>query len=155
MSFTSWLIVIAVIALCVGPVMMFQPSARDRRLAALRAEAIAKGARVALGSGTTAGMTRYLLPWRKKNQQVACWQLMRKNYSHPLHLAEYWALSSGQMPAQPIVDWLVPQLEQLPDSVGAVELAADGVALYWREEGDSRALEPLLAWLNQALNRLG
>lgn len=153
MSYTTWLVILAVIALCVGPVMMFQPSARDRRLAELRTAAIGRGARVSLGSGQAKGFTRYAMAWKTKRNDRQFWRLMRKDYSHPIHLAEVWSLASATAPSEEERLWLEQQLPGLSDGIGLLEFAPDGAALFWSESGGKAELEPILQWLEVATQR--
>lgn len=149
MEFTAILLVLAALALVIGPVMMFRPSARDRRLASLRAHANEQGIRVALASAATAELkdsARYILPWPQKLLKSQRWGLVRKAYPHGLHIATYWAWQGEAAPAA-----LVPVLEGyvsgLPASVVALTAGPDGLSLNWREQGDVALLQSLLAGL--------
>ncbi|AFU97456.1 hypothetical protein [Simiduia agarivorans] len=133
--------------------MMFQPSARDKRLASLRSQAISRGARVSLGSGQAQGFTRYSMPWQAKRRDRNFWRLMRKNYSHPVHLAEFWSVESTSEPDPSEREWLTQQLHALPASIGFVEAAPDGVALFWSEPAGKEELAFILQWLEVAAGR--
>lgn len=133
--------------------MMFQPSARDRRLASIRNQAISRGARISLGSGQAQGFTRYSMPWQCKRNDRNFWRLMRKPYTHPVHLAEVWSVESASEPDASEREWLAQQLPELPSSVGFVESAPDGVALFWSEPAGKGELEPVLQWLQSASGR--
>lgn len=155
-SWTSWLIIIAVVALAVGPVMMFQPSAGQKKLARMRALANRQGVRVSLASKAMAelvGSACYSLPWVDPSLQGLCWQLVRKSYSHGLHLNEFWSWQSDAASA-PAISVLSQQLALLPESVKSVIASPAGLGVYWKESGSEQELVFLLAWLHETQLKL-
>ena len=155
-SWTSWIIVIAVVALAVGPVMMFQPSAGQKKLARFRAFANQKGVRITLATKATpelSGTACYALPWIDRSLQSLCWQLIRKSYSHGLHLNEFWAWQSETASAH-VSQVLSQQLLLLPDSVMSVIASPSGLGVYWSESGSDEDLEFLLSWLHDTQKML-
>ncbi|BFM11467.1 hypothetical protein R50072_16200 [Simiduia litorea] len=150
-NWTSWLIIIAVVALAVGPVMMFQPSAGQKKLARMRAFANRQGVRVALASMAIPellGSACYSLPWVDRSLQGLGWQLIRKSYPHEIHLNDFWSWQSEEATAS-VKQVLHQQLPLLPDSVVSVIASPGGLGVYWRESGSDKELEFLLVWLQE------
>lgn len=89
-------IVVLVIAMAVGPVMLMQPSGRQRRLAKLRTAALGEGIRVSVSAWPSKagdcpiGAMRYGLPYGSDEREATKVLLVRKNYQHELHLAGVW-----------------------------------------------------------------
>lgn len=155
-SWTNWLIIISVVALAIGPVMMFQPSASQKKLARMRAFANQQGVRVSLASkaiSELSGSACYSLPWIDRSLHKLSWQLVRKSYSHGLHLNEFWSWQSG-VATGPAIDVLSQQIALLPDSVVSVMASPAGLGVYWKESGAEKELEFLLAWLLETQQKL-
>ncbi|AMX02647.1 hypothetical protein SAMN05660479_00749 [Microbulbifer thermotolerans] len=147
------LILLFVLALVVGPVMWMKPSARDRRLAAMRARAAASGLAVqmqalpaALGQGTAAV---YSSRWGDGRRLQLGWILELQRVEHELHFAGRWDWRNGR-PAAPKSAWepLRQMLKNLPEDACAVIAQENGLGIQWRESsGDAgfHALEAALA----------
>lgn len=132
-----------------GPIMMLQPSSRQKRIATLRQTAIEKGLRVRMSSSEGMPQAVYELPWAKKRPSLKGWSLQRKKYVHELHLSEYWAWQGDGRPAPAQVADLRSIIDQLPNDVTYVSYNDGGVAYQWQESGGADALEALLDSLHQ------
>lgn len=146
---TTILILIGALALALGPVMMFKPSPRDRQLASLRGHANRQGIWVALATGGIVelkGSARYAMPWAHKQLKAQRWSLVRKSYTHGLHLADYWAWDGEAAPAV-LIPLLEPFVASLPESVVALSAGPEGLSVNWREHGDVALLQSLLSKL--------
>lgn len=155
-SWTSWLIIIAVVALAVGPVMMFQPSAGQKRLAQFRAKANQSGLNVMLASKAIPeleGTACYSLPWIDQSLRKNQWQLVRKSYQHELHLNGFWAWLPDNIHRKGEAV-LKAQLEQISANVVSVVASPAGLGVYWNEKGDMAEFESILVWLAQTQKRL-
>lgn len=142
-TMTVWLIIIAVVALAVGPVMMFQPNASERRLARLRQRAAELKMRVSLMHGKSPELEHtacYSCYWRHKSLTGQYWQLLRKGFAHGIHLADVWSWEG-----EPATSDLHPVIEQflkeLPDTVQALIASPQGLGVAWRERGDVEQVE--------------
>ena len=149
----SWFIVFLlflVFAMMVGPVLMMQPSRRDRRIAALRARATDLGLKVTLQS-----LERGIVPvyeWRwpsmEKSKRVGVeWALERQAYSHGIHFADWWQWRGAGRPPGTVLPFLQKRLAALPDSVSDVEATPLGLRCYWPEKGGEPVLLQLAEWL--------
>lgn len=144
----NWLIIIAVVALAVGPVMMFQPSAGQRKLAKFRALANEKGLRVRLAGGNVSelkGTALYALPWQHKALKGEQWSLIFKGYDHDLHLLQRWACEGVGDPGLRAL--LLAQLPALPATVSGVSAGPEGLGVNWSERGSLEELLMLINWL--------
>ncbi len=134
-------IVVLVIAMAVGPVMLMQPSKAQKRLAALRQEAVRLG--LSVGSSTVkapdgAPCWTYWLSLTEKNTRQAV-LLERKNYEHGLHIAKYWSVKRGDPADLPAS--IVSALTALPSSVYMFEINEHAIGVHWTELGGARVLE--------------
>lgn len=148
-EWTSWLIIVAVVALAVGPVMMFQPSAGQRKLAQIRAYANQHGVRVRLASKSIPELSNtacYALPWQDRRIADMQWQLVRKAYTHGLHLNGVWAWQKkgNKTPEESI---LLKPLALLPETIKGVSASPEGLSVNWDEKGGEQELVELLKWL--------
>jgi hypothetical protein len=154
-DWTSWLIIIAVVALAVGPVMMFQPSGNQRRLASFRAAANRQGLRVRLAGGNVSelkGTALYALPWRLKKLRSEHWSLVRKSYQHELHLLGFWAWTGAENPR--VRQLMLARLVELPVSVMGVSAGPEGLGVNWTEQGPAAELDGLIVWLTSVQDEL-
>jgi len=139
--------------MAVGPVMLMQPSARQRRLAKLRQEAAAAGLTV----GVTAwpnqinekptGLMRYSLPWPPDKRAQNKILLVRKDYSHEMHIADIWQKFPETALANAALVGFLGNTAVLP-SVAALGFDGLGAFVDWNENNSSE-LEPLIAFLQQ------
>ncbi len=153
----SWLpvvIVLMAVAMVVGPVMLMQPSARQRREASLRSRAESLGLRVHLlplpGSKTPGQLSpAYCLPWRRDNADLSAWLLVRGNYEHALNFSGVWQWQQGMEAGSAWHEPVLKLLPQLPACVQAVGNGPQGLCLYWDELGGSGRVDELGDWLSR------
>jgi hypothetical protein len=149
----SWFIVFLlflVFAMMVGPILLVQPSHRDRRIAALRAKAVELGLKVTLQSlerGLTPVYERRWPSLEKSKRTNVEWVLERQTYTHGIHFADWWQwLGQGRPPAA-VLPILEERLAELPESVSDVEATPLGLRCYWSEKGGEPVLLQLAEWL--------
>lgn len=138
-------LVIGTIALVVGPIMMMQPSQRDRRLTALRQAAAQKkmGIRltdITLSSGTTS-LAVYSLSLSiadMEDREPLHWSLVQQAFEHDVHFEGFWDWQDKryQAPAKHH-SLLREQVRALDDSVVGIELTPGSVGIYWTEQSIS------------------
>lgn len=153
----TWLLIIAVVALAVGPVMMFKPSGGQRKLARLRALANQTGLRVRLATAKTTelkGTALYAMPWRHKQLRALQWVLVRKSYAHEMHLNEHWSWESAEGVTEPIKALLSAEMRRLPSTVMGVSAGPEGLGVNWSERGSEAELRVLMAWLEDVQGKL-
>ena len=148
-------IILFAVAMVVGPVMLMQPTASQRRTAAIREEALKLGLRVNLlplpMRGGNEQWPAYTLSWQRDNCDIREWLLVRDSYSHEINFSGAWQWF--REPAGP--QWheaLKTLLVSLPESVAGVGNGPQGLSVYWNEKGGEEVLEGLakdLAELSQ------
>lgn len=151
MDWMAVVIICLVVAMVVGPVMIMQPTKRQRRLAHLRSSAAAMGMRVQMEKLRNETYGVYQKSWpltSKERRRVAPWRAERMPYAHGLHLAEYWQVNNPQAFAEALREQLDLTLARVPPSVAAVEVTADGVRCFWDERGDEQTLKAVGACID-------
>lgn len=149
----SWFVVFLiflVFAMMVGPILLMQPSQRDRKIAALRAKAVDQGLKVTLQSGEGRLMPVYERRWPslEKSKRIGVeWLLERQTYSHGIHFADWWQWSGAGRPPAAVLPILQERLAELPQSVSVVEATPLGLRCYWSEKGGEPVLLQLAEWL--------
>ena len=155
----SVIIIVLVIAMAVGPIMLMQPSGRQRRLASLRQSAAGQGVRVGVlawpskAGDKPVGAMRYSLPWESDKRHPDKTLLIKKEYSHDLHVADLWQNYSAQEAIKPATEQL---LRQGPVPEGIYALGFDGLGAFvdWSEDRSSD-LPSVIAFLQQLRSSAG
>lgn len=152
-----WVLVVllGVVAMVLGPVMLLQPSAHERRLAGLRERARERGIAVSMQAlprqatdmEAPGRMPAYQLPAAKGGGPTQPWMLIRSAYGHESHFLEYWAWEGRGRASTREQQWLAEWLPRLPRSVKAVSGDVRGWSVYWTEAGSEESLEAILAFL--------
>lgn len=161
---TAIIIVCLVIAMMVGPVMLIQPSRRQRRLANLRAVAVVHGLKVRMkwmpDGNVRAGqqVALYYQNWPDNKTLKNTWLLARQPYSHGLHFAENWDWTNERAASPEWQETIRRALPALPDSVVAVEAASQSLGLCWLEQTGEKSAEQATAeistWLKDLMAEL-
>ncbi len=160
---TIWPIIFIVIAIAmaVGPIMMFKPNSRDRRLGELRQAAALAGIRVRLTSmagtngKTTVAVYSLLFDDQQDSQakkQRPSWTLIKGTLSHDLHFSGYWDWADKHHHApEPYHQGLSEWIHSVDDSVMGIEVNQHSVGIYWTERNlDITAVENILnQWRKQ------
>lgn len=155
-----WLIVlvIAVVAMILGPIMMLQPNAAQRSQEQLRRRAMELGLRVrimslprqATDTETPAATPVYYLPAEpSEGSQAVEWLLIKASYDHAAHFLDRWQWHGRGRASAQETEVLTHILKALPPSVSAVEATLQGYGFYWSEVGGVTRLETLLPLLQQ------
>lgn len=152
-----WVLVVllGVVAMVLGPVMLLQPSAHERRLASLRERAREQGIAVSMQAlprqatdmEEPGRMPAYQLPAAKGGGPAQPWMLIRLAYRHESHFLENWAWEGPGRASAREQQWLVQRLPRLPRSVKAVSGDVRGWSVYWTEAGGDESLEAVLTFL--------
>jgi hypothetical protein len=157
---TTVIIVGLVIAMLVGPIMLIQPSRRQRRLAKLRSAAAVHGLGVRLmrmpeGSALAGQeVALYYHQWPNNKSLKQTWLLSRQSYSHGLHFAENWDWAN-ERPASPGWQEAIRRaLPALPESVVGVEAASQSLGLCWLEQTGGKSVDEATAEISSYLKNL-
>lgn len=151
------LICLGAAALLLGPILLMQPSAGQRREARLRQRAADQGLRVHLQvppEGTDVprhikSMPMYCLPWTEQGDTRHVWSLVKKKYVHELHCHGLWDWSVAC--ASRNVDCVLQTLDQVPPKVVAVAGGPQGLCVYWSEIGPDNDVDTISTWLHETL----
>lgn len=150
MNWIAIIIVCLAMAMVIGPIMIMQPSKRQRYLARLRAKAAEHGLTVQMSKIKEDTVAVYEKPWpltEKVKRRIEPWRLDRMSYVHDIHIADYWHLTSATDVPVGVKSVLPAKLAELPEGVQAVEVTRLGVRCYWNERGGEQALQTLANWL--------
>lgn len=138
-------------AAVLGPILIMQPSKRQRHLAQLRAGAAAQGVKVHMVKLNKDTVAVYSKPWtlpEKVKKRILSWRLDKMTYVHEIHIAQYWQFT-GEQPLDPNLKAKLPALlATLPEGVLAVEVTRSVVSCYWNERGGEQALQSIVEWLD-------
>lgn len=157
MSVTAIIIVVLVICMAVGPIMMLQPSKRQKRIAGLRTAAAKHGFKVHMARLNDSNIAVYTKSWPADDKKIYSGEpltLTRKGYAHGLHLSQYWQLNCAKDLSEAARSRLETLLTSLPDKVSGVEITPGGPGLYWLETGGEQQLAEVEAWLRSASETL-
>lgn len=147
------------LAIVLGPLLMLKPSGGLQRIARLRQKAAQMGLLVQAHHHpaiTAEGEWMfYLLPWPSFTTpaKLTAWVLLRKNFSHDIHLKGQWDFQTPA-PASVISQTLKTQLESLPEHIAGIESTSAGIGVYWNERGGERQLALIYAWLDDLVSSL-
>ncbi|MGH1373748.1 MAG: hypothetical protein ACRBBW_17030 [Cellvibrionaceae bacterium] len=154
------IICLGVVALLLGPILLMQPSAGQRREARLRQRAAEQGLRVHLQvppAGTEVprhikSVPMYCLPWTEQGDARHLWSLVKKKYEHELHCAGQWDWSVACESRD--VNAVLPALDSVPPKVVAVAGGPQGLCVYWSEIGPETDVDDIAKWLRHTLDTL-
>lgn len=142
-------LLIGIVAMVVGPIMMLQPSAAQRRQESLRQRAAQLGLRVkivslpqqATESELPAVIPVYCLPHEPQGKNMSQWLLLRGAYAHEANFFGSWVWHGKERATTAEQEWLRSKLASLPNSVAALECGPQGICIYWSEAGGEKVLE--------------
>lgn len=151
----SWLAIVIVclsVAMIIGPIMIMQPTGRQRTLAKLRTKAAKMGLRVHMLKWKDDTIAAYETRWpfpEKVKKRIVPWQVERMSYAHDIHIAGNWHVTAEQAMPQGLREALATMLAKLPEGVRVVEITHAGVRCYWNERGGEQTLQALAAWMDE------
>ena len=155
-----YLVTAVALLLVFSPVVMMMPSPRQRRQALLRERARRLGIDVRVGE---LPQTRRQQVRREPAEQGVVYRLSQRDGWHQVraHLrcrasaAEAWEVQEGSPVLSAAVEAALQQMaERVPADVVAIELAATGPAVYWRERGSEQVVERLHGLLGELATAL-
>lgn len=123
-------------AMIVGPIMMLQPTARQRKLGALRQSAATHGLLVSIPEEKDLqghSLACYVLPITKTKPSPKTWALCKQSFVHDLHYSDDWDwVSETQQLAKPPTS-LRTCLNDCPKGTYSMGRNAVGVYIEWDE----------------------
>lgn len=134
MSYWPIVFIALAIIMAIGPIMMMQPSGRDKRLAGLRQGAATLGLQVRMSDYEGNSVAVYSLAVDLDDETQA-WKLIKKSYAHGIHFYQKWQLveSSASIPASleaPVKSYI----DNLSSDIVGVEVNSKMVGLWWQEQ---------------------
>lgn len=155
------LICLGAVALIIGPILLMQPSALQRREATMRLLAAEQGLRVHLqpppeGASVPPDLrmaAMYCLPCKNRDDAKDTWVLVKKSYSHELHWSGFWdwQTSSSRLNKKDFNTCL----QRVPDTVFAIANGPQGLCCYWLEKGGEEAVQSISSWLHETSAVIG
>jgi len=146
MSFWTIVTLILIGSMMFGPIMMVQPSSRDKRQARLRARATDYQLRVSLeamprqATDMEAPEQTPVYTLHHRRGGAPRWQLIRGSYEHERQFLGHWRWQNDARPSAEELERLRTWLPQLPDSVLGLGAGAGGWYVYWTELGGEEVM---------------
>lgn len=157
-----WVVVtlLGVVAMLVGPNMMLQLQASERRQGRLRNRARELGLQVSMGAlprrstdmEAPPQLAIYCLP-RNAPKGVHSWRLVRTAYAHDQHFLQHWDWAGAGRPGADELQRLERLMPELPASVAGLSAGQSGWCCYWNERGDEQTLVNLRQFLDELAGR--
>ncbi len=151
MSIGLVIALIVALGLIIGPVMMMRPNPAQKKLEAMRLLARTQGVQCSIRNlpqqadelEKPSPIAVYFLPPTDSTASTS-WMLMRTRYQHDINFLGWWAWRNEVRPSDAAQAVLREQLEFLPESVRAVSAGAEGISVYWNEQGGEPVLKQIL-----------
>lgn len=157
----TWVMIGLAVIMVIGPIMMIQPSPRQKRIAKLRTVAAENHLLVKLGnklSKSDAPCVAYIYPFQKsglekKYKNLQEWTLEKRDYSHDIHFCGPWEWQGKTTVEPEFFDALYHFVSTLPDEFTGVGLSSVGVFLHWNERCETgkeqEAIQKVSAFLEK------
>lgn len=153
MTFWPIILIVLAIAMAVGPIMLMQPSTRDRRLASLRQEAAQAGLDVRMADyekgeqKTSVAVYTYQVNLPKN---TPTWSLLRRSYAHEIHFHSTWEWqSTNKKISSKKEDELHQFLDGLPVDIVGLEVNEMRVGVWWQEKPSAMTIKTIKQLLQQ------
>ncbi|MGH1484948.1 MAG: hypothetical protein ACRBCI_01935 [Cellvibrionaceae bacterium] len=155
MSFWAIFFIVLAIAMAVGPIMLMQPSKRDRRLAALRSAAAMSGLSVHMSDYINGNNKQAVAVYTmavELPQEAPSWQLLKRTYKHDIHFYGQWDWQKEPDPLMRQEKQLKALLDDLPDDIVGLEVNKNLLGIWWRERPSPISIDDIKQWLNRCHN---
>ncbi len=144
MSFWPILLIGLAIAMAVGPIMLMQPSNRDKRLANLRQKAALAGLHVRM-SNYDKGDQKITVAVYSCNvnlpKNTPSWSLLRRSYRHEIHFYGVWEWQTDKRLESKKFDDLRGFLDKISNDIVGIEVNEKSVSLWWKENPSEITVE--------------
>lgn len=144
-----------------GPVMMMQPSKKERRLARIRNTAIANKLKVQSHVDEKGEMYAvYTKPWPDsvlqalKSSQFPEWRLNRMAFTHGIHFHSVWDWDNKTKTSSVSQGELAPILDSAHVDIAAIEVNRFGASVHWNEYMRGREPQEVITEIEQLLSEL-
>lgn len=152
---TFILVLVLVVAFIVAPIIALKPRGKQSQLENMRLLARSKGVLYSLrrlpplktDTQQSDALAVYTLSPNEKISGVDEWILRRTQYAHDLNFFNVWDWANEHRPPESIQQFLLKRLFNLPASVVGISAGHNGVAFFWKEEGDEQTLLEMIDFL--------
>lgn len=152
---TFILVLVLVVAFIVAPIIALKPRGKQSQLENMRLLARSKGVLYSLrrlpplktDTQQSDALAVYTLSPNEKISGVDEWILRRTQYAHDLNFFNEWDWANEHRPPESIQQFLLKRLLNLPTSVNGISAGHNGVAFFWKEEGDEQTLLEMIDFL--------
>jgi len=152
MSFWPILLIGLAIAMAVGPIMLMQPSNRDKRLADLRQKAALAGLSIRMsdyGQGDQKTTVAVYSCHANLPKNIPSWSLLRRPYKHEIHFHGVWEWQSDKRVSDKSTSELRSFLDNLNDDIVGVAVSEKTVSVWWQEKPSKITIEDIKVLLDQ------
>jgi hypothetical protein len=153
MTFWPIILIALAVVMAVGPVMMMQPTSRDRRLASLRLDAAQSGLHIRMADYEKDGHSKSVAVYTYQvslPKNTPTWSLLRRSYQHEIHFHANWEWqSTNKQISHQKDDQLHKFLDSLPDDIVGLEVNEMMVGIWWLEKPSTMTIKTLKQLLQQ------
>ena len=154
MSFGLIIMLIVAASLVVGPIMMMRPNPVQKKKENMRMLARQQGVHYSIRNLPQQAdelekpqpIPVYFLP-PTETASPSNWMLLRTRYEHDIHFLGWWAWRNEARPTNAEQTVLREYLPILPESIRALSAGAEGITVYWEEQGGELVLRQILQLL--------
>ncbi len=152
MSFWPIVLIGLAIAMAVGPIMLMQPSNRDKRLADLRQKAALAGLQIRMSDydqGDQKITVAIYSCHADLPKHTPTWSLLRRSYEHEIHFYGVWEWQSDKRVASKNTDKLRGFLDKLSDDIVGVAVNEKSVSVWWKEKPSEITVDHIKGLLDE------
>jgi len=154
MSIGLIIVLIVAVSLVLGPVMMMRPNPAQKKKENMRMLARQQGVHYSIRNlpqqtdelEKPGPVPVYFLP-PGETDSSSSWMLLRTRYKHDIHFLGWWAWRGEAQATNAEQAVLREYLPALPESVRALSAGAEGITVYWEEQGGELVLQQILQLL--------
>jgi len=161
----TWLVVVLVIIMFVGPIMMVRPTPGMSKIAGIRAYANKRGLLVRIPTRDSVSNVKgaiYSLPQSKpaRDRELAAgWSLKKQKHSHEIHFYDTWDWDGGLPPDKRAFVDLKQVIDELPPGITAIAFNVAGASVTWDEfcrgKSNEEAVDEIYGCLENILSAVG
>ncbi len=156
MSFWAVIFIVLAIAMAVGPIMIMQPSSRDRRLAKFRQSAASLGLQVRMADYKANNAKRSIAVYSQAVElpsKAPSWVLLKQSYQHDIHFYGKWEWQEGSQALEISKHGALQAfLNELPDDIVGMEVNNKMIGIWWNEAASEVTIDQIKSWINQCYN---
>lgn len=152
MSFWPIVLIVLAVAMAIGPIMLMQPSSRDKRLADLRQKAALAGLSIRMsdyGQGDQKTAVAVYSSHTNLPKNIPSWSLLRRPYKHEIHFYGVWEWQSDNRVSDNNSAKLRSFLDKLSDDIVGVSVSEKNVSIWWQEKSSKITVGDIKTFLDE------